>query len=480
MLDGTFSVTYDFYHSSTSAKTNGLNNSIFDGSAVSGLHSSDSTVQAINETASASLASTTYIQIVPHMLASGLSSGSSGNVNMSFRADPNMSVGDHVTTSGFGGNTAANFSSSTAISAVQARQIWYLTAPGTSNPGQLSNITCFTSTPNFCTVNLTASPNVFVGQGITVSGVTAGGPGNYGSADSPTQQPTGAVFYTITSVGTNSFSFNCAGCTASSSGIVYNTNSTTGCTHCLMGLVADPFVTFNVTNSGTWDGNFTGHMVTAETTRNFAEINFTPPTSGCQFATTSLPIAHIGSGYSQQLSTVGCVAPAFSVSLGTMPTWASLNSATGALTGTPTGATPSTSSFTVAVSDANGNPTQAFALTTDSLPVVLTSSPLPAATVGLAYSQTFAFSAGDTPITCTATGIPAGLNLSSSCVLSGTPTSSGAATINVTATNSSGDTQAGAPTAFALTINPASSANCSGTVCPTGQVTITGASKSGH
>jgi len=242
------------------------------------------------------------------------------------------------------------------------------------------------------------------------------------------------TFFNITGVSGNSFTFNCPGTTAGT----YNTDYSNIYP---MAIIVDPAIGLSGTGHANWDGNFTGTLVSTENNKNFAEINFTPPAGLCQFATTSLPGAHIGTAYSQQTSMTGCAAPAFCVSSGSLPAWASLNSSTGAITGTPSGATPATSSFTIAVSDANGNPTQAFSLTTDTLPVFSTTSPLLGATVGSSYSQTFAFSAGDTPITCTATGVPAGLTLSSSCVLSGTPTASGSATINVTASNSSGDTK---------------------------------------
>ena len=84
---------------------------------------------------------------------------------------------------------------------------------------------------------------------------------------------------------------------------------------------------------------------------------------------------------------------------------------------------------------------------------ITTTSPLAPGTVGTAYSVQFA-ATGDTPITWTATGVPAGLTLSSAGLLSGTPTTAAVNTINVTATNAAGP-QSGAPTAFSLTITAA-------------------------
>lgn len=83
-------------------------------------------------------------------------------------------------------------------------------------------------------------------------------------------------------------------------------------------------------------------------------------------------------------------------------------------------------------------------------PIITTTSPLPGGTVGVAYSVQFTAS-GTAPITWSATGIPAGLTFSSAGLLSGTPTTEGGATINVTASNNAGTA---GPMGFAITISP--------------------------
>lgn len=465
-------VTYNFYHSTSDIKSIGLSNAIHDGSSVQGTYGPSSFVEVDFDSPVLSLAPSIYWAIVPTMPISGVSGNGQSPIVISFRSDPNMQVGDHVSVSGVGGNTAAN-QTAAAITNVYPRNFLFRLVPAPSNPsnpGPLTSIVVTSGSPNVCTVNLTEPPPLVAGQEIGITGVPTGGPGTTGTG---AQGVTTLTFFNATGVSGDTFTFNCPGTTAGT----YNTDYST---QYRMAIVVEPAIGLPGSGNGNWDGTFTGTLVSSENLKNFAEVNFTPPASSCQFATNSLPGAHVGVGYNQPISMVGCAAPAFTVSSGSLPAWASLNSSTGAITGIPAGATPATSTFSVGVSDANGNPTQTFSITTDTLPVFSTTSPLPAAITGVAYSQTFSFSAGDAPITCTATGVPPGLNLSSSCVLSGNPTGSGAATINVTATNSSGDTQAGAPTAFALAINSASAASCSGTVCPSGQVTISGASKSGH
>lgn len=99
-----------------------------------------------------------------------------------------------------------------------------------------------------------------------------------------------------------------------------------------------------------------------------ASYSVTPP---CTITTTTLPSGSTGLAYSQQVNTSSCSSPAFSVSAGSLPTGLSI-SAGGLISGTPTGS--GTSSFTVAVSDSQGNPTQPLSITinTPSLSVPLT------------------------------------------------------------------------------------------------------------
>jgi hypothetical protein len=86
-------------------------------------------------------------------------------------------------------------------------------------------------------------------------------------------------------------------------------------------------------------------------------------------------------------------------------------------------------------------------------PTITTSSPLPAGTVGSAYSQTIT-ATGDATITFSVTSgtLPAGLSLASNGALTGTPTTAGASTFTVTATNGVSPDDADS---FSLTINAA-------------------------
>jgi len=111
-------------------------------------------------------------------------------------------------------------------------------------------------------------------------------------------------------------------------------------------------------------------------------------------------------------------------------------------------------SFLVGVADTQGSSaSKSFTLAVTTAPLVITTtSPLANATVDASYSAGFAATGGTAPYTWAATGVPAGLGLSSAGVLSGTPTATGAYTLSVTVTDASRTSATGS---FALTVSPA-------------------------
>ena len=129
--------------------------------------------------------------------------------------------------------------------------------------------------------------------------------------------------------------------------------------------------------------------------------------------------------YSDTLTVSGGTSPyTWSVSSGSLPAGISL-SADGNLTGTPTAT--GTASFTVKVTDANGqSATQATSISI-SAGVSTTFAAPPAAVKGIAYSVTLTATGGTTPYTWSVNAgtLPPGITLSSSGVLSGTPTTTG-------------------------------------------------------
>ena len=172
----------------------------------------------------------------------------------------------------------------------------------------------------------------------------------------------------------------------------------------------------------------------------------------------TIPGATVGVAYNQTFTGSGGTAPyTFSISAGALPAGLSLNTTTGALTGTPTAA--GTFNFTVRAADANAFAgTRAYTLVVAPPVTVIAPATLPNGAVAAAYSQTLTASGGIAPYTyaVTAGALPAGVTLSGAGVLSGTPTAGGTFNFTVTATGSS--TGTGAPhtgsRAYALVIAP--------------------------
>lgn len=171
------------------------------------------------------------------------------------------------------------------------------------------------------------------------------------------------------------------------------------------------------------------------------------PTAPVITSTSPLPAGTINAAYSFQFAATGS-GPITWTATG-VPAGLML-STSGLLSGTPTVTATSTINVTAMNSVGSAGPS-AFSLTVGAgtVPVITSSSPLPGGSVNSPYSFQFAAS-GTTPITWSATGVPAGLMLSASGLLNGTPTAAATSTINVTATNSAGNS---GPVAFSLTVS---------------------------
>ena len=171
-----------------------------------------------------------------------------------------------------------------------------------------------------------------------------------------------------------------------------------------------------------------------------------------------LPDAVNGTAYSQPFTATGGTAPySFGVTNGALPAGMALNN--GKLEGTPT--VTGTYTFTVTATDSAG-PTAAtaskeFKLTVGAAPLsITTTSPLPNATVGTTYSQTFVATGGTGAYTfavADGSSLPSDLSLSNDGKLTGTPTADGTYTFTVTMTDSASPAVT-ASKAFSLTVNP--------------------------
>jgi len=171
-------------------------------------------------------------------------------------------------------------------------------------------------------------------------------------------------------------------------------------------------------------------------------VNYTPGGgSGPSITTSSLPADTVGVAYNQTLQATGGTTPyTWSIMSGSLPAGLTLNTSSGAITGTPTAA--GTSNFTAKVTD-NVAATASKALSiVINAAISITTSSLPADTVNVAYNQTLAATGGTGSLawSLNAGFLPTGLSLTSAGAITGTPTAAGTSNFTVKATDTVGAT----------------------------------------
>jgi hypothetical protein len=180
---------------------------------------------------------------------------------------------------------------------------------------------------------------------------------------------------------------------------------------------------------------------------------------GClYFQAGALAPGVIGVAYSKTITALEtCSFPTITYSVaqefGGLPAGLALSSG-GTISGTPTAA--GTFYFTIDAVDSGGNVASGvfgLTITATAPPTIATSSPLPAATLGSAYSQTLTATGGSPPYTWSVTSgaLPAGLTLASVGMISGTPTAAGSFSFAVQVKDSAAAT---ASATLSLTVNP--------------------------
>ncbi len=118
-----------------------------------------------------------------------------------------------------------------------------------------------------------------------------------------------------------------------------------------------------------------------------------------------------------------------------LPAGLSVNTSSGLISGTPTGA--GTSTVTLSATNGSGTGHATLTLTITAAAPVITSTTTASGTVGVAFS--YQITATNSPTSYGATGLPAGLSVNtSSGLISGTPTGAGTSTVTLSATNGSG------------------------------------------
>ena len=153
--------------------------------------------------------------------------------------------------------------------------------------------------------------------------------------------------------------------------------------------------------------------------------------------TGSLSVPVVGALYSAEVETTGGTAPVtFAVSAGSLPAGLSLNTSTGAISGTPTAA--GSFAFTIRATDAHGvTATQAYSGEVTAALAITTTS-LGSATMGQTYTGGVAAAGGKAPYAFTASGLPPGLSIDAGGAIAGTPTAAGPYSVTVQVTDADG------------------------------------------
>jgi len=198
-------------------------------------------------------------------------------------------------------------------------------------------------------------------------------------------------------------------------------------------------------------GAFTLTVTVQDSAQNSASKSFAlrilPPP--LLITTASLPEGRNGDAYSAALAASGGTPP-YQWSAASLPPGLSMTTA-GVITGSPS--VTGSFSITVTVTDsAQDSASKSFPvrIVAPAL-VILTSSPLPEARVGQAYSTALAAAGGAPPYTWSVASAPAGLRLSAGGSFSGEPTAPGSFSMTVTVTDSERNAVS---KQFALTVLP--------------------------
>jgi hypothetical protein len=238
------------------------------------------------------------------------------------------------------------------------------------------------------------------------------------------------------------------------------------------------FANGTVSGTPTTAGQSTVSVTVTDAAKVTATQSFpiTITAQGLTITTASLPDGTVNVAYSAGLAATGGSGK-YSFAVSGLPDGLSASSA-GAITGTPTKAGTFSVTATVTdtgVSSAVVTASKTFSLIVATAPLSITSTSLPNPTAGTAYSATVAATGGVPPYTFSATGLPAGLSISSSGAISGTTTVPGSASVSVTVKDSGGTTTS---SSFQLNVAlpPAPALNVTGlpaTSTPATQSTIT-------
>ncbi len=178
-------------------------------------------------------------------------------------------------------------------------------------------------------------------------------------------------------------------------------------------------VTLSATNSGG-----TGSAPLALT------VNVAPPV----ITSSGTASGSVGTAFSYQIAATNSPT---SFGASGLPAGLAVNTASGLISGTPTGAAISTVTLSATNSGGTGSASLILTVTAPLAIPVITSNGTASATVGTPFS--YQISATNSPTSFGATGLPSGLTVNTtSGLISGTPTAAGTSSVTLSATNSGG------------------------------------------
>ncbi|QNH19263.1 Calx-beta domain protein [Xanthomonas sp. GW] len=378
-------------------------------------------------------------------------------------AQPTLSIDDVSVNEGNSGTTTATFTVSLSAASGQTVSVDYATADGTATAG--SDYVARVGTLTF------APGTTAQGVAITVNGDTAVEPNETFSVDLSGASNAGIARATGTGTITNDdavVTVGPASLPSATAGTAYNqTLTASGGTAPYTFAVSAGTLPTGLTLSAA--GVLSG-TPTASGSFNFmatATDSGGSPTSGNRAyalvvasPTLTLPATTLAGGTAGQAYTAainpatGGIAPyTYALSAGALPAGVTVNSATGALSGTPTVAGNFNFSLTATDSTTGsaGQASQSYSLNIVSPTLTIAPPTLPAGTAGSAYSQTLTASGGTAPYSyaVSAGALPTGLSLAAGGALAGTPTVAGSFAFTVTVTDAGGFI---APQAYTLSI----------------------------
>jgi len=310
-------------------------------------------------------------------------------------------------------------------------------APASNGGGTITGYTV-TSNPGGITATSTGSP-------VTVTGLTNGVAYTFTATatNAAGTSAASAASNSVISKGSQTISFPNPGAkdfgstsqldaTASSGlSVLLTSNTTSVCT--ISGTSLHAVAPGNCSVTANQPGN-AAYGAAATVTQSFAIV---VPGGAVSISTTSVPNAVAGKAYAAALSAAGGAAPFTWSLLDGAPAGIAL-STSGALAGTAS--TSGSYGLKVRITDAAGQIDEASVqLVIDAPAIVIAPSAIPAGRVGEVYDQTLTASGGTAPYQFTTTGtLPAGMRLSMTGQLRGTPLEPGTFAVQVTATDALG------------------------------------------